>query len=376
MNETKEEKKEEPMTYGGAGIPYNEFDAFKVFAQKEAEETAKNISDIAGVYDLIESRGESVHLIELPDCIMAHLIESLGTKIEVARAMEELTGISDYYANVAMDTMAMIINDLVTLGPRALSANMFLAPGNSNWFKNEARYTNLIKGWRDACDDAECTWGGGETPVLPDIVNPDTAVLAGSAIGIVMPKSRYIKPNVKNLDAIILIECESVNANGITLTRRIAKKLPKGYLTKLEDGRTYGDWILIPTPIFARLVKQCLDNNINIHYIVNITGHGWRKLARFPEPFVYVIEKLPEPKLIFKFIQEHGPVDIKEMYETFDMGAVCAIFVPEDQADRVISAAEKTGFKAIKVGYVEKRGDEKKVLILPEGLELNPAEIR
>lgn len=377
MEEKSSKQDEKNLTYAGSGIPYSAFDPFKQKALEEAAKTAGNIKDIE-LEEIAESRGESVHLIELPeeDCIIAHVNESLGTKILVADAMYKLTGRSDYYHKVGQCGFAMIINDLVTLGARAISANMFLGAGNASWFEDKARYTNLLKGWKHGCDLAGCVWGGGETPVLPDIINPETIVLAGSAVGIIKPKSRLIRPNVQDGDAIIFLESSGPHSNGYSLARKIGKKLPEGYLSELKDGSTYGDALLVATLIYAKVIEECLYNKIDIHYTVNITGHGWRKLARFPEPFVYVIEKIPSPHPVFDFIQIHGPVDEEEMYKTFNMDAGYAIFVPKKQANKVIRVAEGKNIKAIEAGYVEKRGNEKKVIILPKGLELNPAEIR
>ena len=43
-------------------------------------------------------------------------------------------------------------------------------------------------------------WGGGETPALKGMVDPETIILAGSAIGRVSPKSNRITGAVKHGD--------------------------------------------------------------------------------------------------------------------------------------------------------------------------------
>ena len=57
-----------------------------------------------------------------------------------------------------------------------------------------------------------------------------------------------------------------------------------------------------------------------IHYAVNITGHGWRKLMRLEEPFVYEITEPRAIPALFKFLMEAGPIDLREAYATFNMG--------------------------------------------------------
>jgi phosphoribosylformylglycinamidine cyclo-ligase len=183
----------ENMTYADTGVNYYAMDPFKRAAQLAARKTAGNIKRLNGgeFREFEPSRGESAYLIEAADSYFAHVEEGLGTKNLVADAMYALTGKS-YYDHIAQDTVAMIVNDLVTLGGLPLSVAMHLAVGTSDWFKDEVRVHDLISGWTKACDLARCVWGGGETPTLKGIINPETVVLSGSAIGIVKPKDKLI----------------------------------------------------------------------------------------------------------------------------------------------------------------------------------------
>ena len=167
-------------------------------------------------------------------------------------------------------------------------------------------------------------------------------------------------------DSIVLIESSGIHANGLTLARSIAEKLPDGYLTTLPDGRTYGEALLDPTHIYVGLVEDCLEADVNIHYAVNVTGHGWRKLMRAPQPLTYVIEELPTQLPIFDFIQQHGPVDDEEAYGNLNMGAGFALYVEEADVDKVITAAQNLGLKALAAGYID--DGDKKVVIQPTGL--------
>ena len=295
----------------------------------------------------------------------------------VADRMYRLTGKS-YYDQIAQDTVAMIVNDMITLGALPLSVAMHLAVGESSWFDDQKRRRDLIEGWKKACDLARCAWDGGETPTLKDIVAPGTVVLSGSAIGIVKPKSHLINPDcIQHNDEIILINSSGIHANGLTLARKIADKLPDGYLTKLPGGRTYGETLLAPTDIYVPLIEDCLKHGVNIHYAVNITGHGWCKLMRAKQPFAYIIEHLPEQLPIFDFIQKHGPVNDSEAYGNFNMGAGFALYVPKTEVRKVWEVLEDYKhpayrFGACYAGHIE-RSDEKKVVIKPKGLEYSGA---
>jgi len=358
------------MTYADVGVDYDAMDPFKRSAQLAARETASNIKRL-GFSEVELSRGESAYLIETTDGYLAHVEEGLGTKNLVADAMYRLTG-KPYYDQIAQDAVAMIVNDMITLGALPVSVAMHLAVGVSTWFEDEQRSRDLIQGWRKACMLARCAWGGGETPTLKGVVMPEAVVLSGSAIGMVKPKARLITANIQHGDAIILIESSGIHANGLTLARKIADKLPDGYLTKLEDGRTYGDTLLDPTHIYVALVEDCLNNGVNIHYAVNITGHGWRKLMRATEPFAYIIDTLPKRQAIFDFLQVHGPIEDEEAYGNFNMGAGFALYVPEADVNKVWSILNfykpPHNLTAVYAGYVE-RSNEKKVIIKPKGLE-------
>ncbi|MFA5050738.1 MAG: AIR synthase-related protein [Patescibacteria group bacterium] len=355
------------MTYAGTGVDYNAMDPFKRQAQLSARKTAGNIKRL-GFLEVEMSRGESVYLVETPNSFLAQVEEGLGTKNLVADEMYRLTGKS-YYDQIAQCTMAMIVNDMITLGALPYSAAMHLAVGTSNWFNDKKRCYDLIEGWKKACNLARCAWGGGETPTLKGIIIPSTVLLSGSASGIIKPKKRLINNvNIQNGDAIIFVESSGIHANGLTMAREIADKLPDGYMTNLIDGRTYGETLLDPTHIYVSLVEDCLNRGVNIHYAVNITGHGWRKLMRAPKPFAYIVEYLPKQLPIFDFLQKHGPVDDKEAYGNFNMGAGFALYVPETDITKIQEVAKNLGFNVLYAGHIE-RNKMKKVVIKPKGLE-------
>ncbi len=356
------------MTYTGTGVNYGAMDPFKRMAQLTARETAGNITRLNNgeFQEFEQSRGESAYLIEAAESYFAHVEEGLGTKNLVADAMYALTGKS-YYDQIAQCTVAMIVNDLITLGALPLSVAMHLAVGTSDWFNDKKRARDLVNGWKSACDLARCTWGGGETPTLKGVVIPEAVVLSGSAIGIVKPKERLVIGKIQHGDVIIIIESSGIHANGLTMARKIADKLPEGYLAKLSDGQTYGETLLDPTHIYVGLVEDCLNRGVDIHYAVNVTGHGWRKFMRTTQPFTYVIEQLPKQLPIFDFLQKHGPVDDTEAYGNFNMGAGFVLYVAKVDVEKVLDVARSLNLGTLVAGHIEK-GD-KKVVIEPKGLE-------
>lgn len=354
------------LTYQASGVDYGPLDAFKRACQRAAAGTAgalrsHGLGEPAGV------RGESAYLIETPEEYLAHVEEGLGTKNLVADAMLQLTGKS-FYANIGIDTVATIVNDLVTTGALPISVAMHAAVGDSAWFANASRAEDLAAGFAEGCRRAGAVWGGGETPALSGIVDPQTIVLAGSAIGRIRPKSNRIAGDLADGDAIVLLASTGVHTNGLTLCRALAGRLPESYRTKIDDGRSFGEALLDASAIYVPFVAECQRRGVRLKYLSHITGHGWRKLMRLEEPFVYRIALAPPVPAVFRFIQREGPVELTEAYATFNMGAGLAAYVDEKDAAACVAAAEAAGNRAWSAGKVAKEGKRKAVEIAPLGI--------
>lgn len=353
------------ITYSQTGVNYQAMDPIKVLAQMRAKETAGNFNRF-GMQEIGASRGESAYVWEEKDSYRAFVIEGLGTKNLVADEVRKFTD-KTYYDAIGQDSVAIIVNDVIVVGADPQVVNAYFAVGDSDWFLDEERSKDLIEGWAKACQDIKAVWGGGETPTLKDMINPDTIELAGSSVGIINPKNRLtLGDKLKAGDAIILIESSGIHANGVTLARTIATQLPDGYKTPLSDGKSFGESLLIPAHLYPNLTRACFEENIDIHYMVNISGHGWRKLMRAKKDFSYVINQIPEPQPLFKFMQEKSGNDDAEMYGTFNMGAGFAMFVDAKDAEKVIEVAGKNNLKAWNAGVVEE--GEKQVVIKPKNI--------
>lgn len=347
------------MNYKSSGVDYDWVDPFKRLAQTWGRRTS-------GKREVCASRGESAFMWKEKDCYRAMVIEGLGTKNLVADAMRRVTG-KTYYDAIAQDTVAMIVNDLVTVGAKPEVVNAYFGVGESRWFADKKRAHDLVSGWTKACMLAGAIWGGGETPIIKGIIAPGVIDLAGSALGIIKPKSRLLLGEaIADGDAIIMVESSGIHANGLTLARAVANKLPKGYATKLSDGLMYGEALLQPTLIYTRLIEALFCGDIDIHYAINITGHGWRKLMRAKRDITYMIDYVPKPPLLFDFLAKQANLTDREMYATFNMGAGLAIYVPQRDVSRVIAITKRQGLCAWPVGQVM-RG-KRQVIISPKDI--------
>lgn len=345
--------KKSKLTYKESGVDYFKIDSLKILAQKAAKTTSENLKSTEFA-ELKESRGESAFVVDVGSFYLASVIECLGTKALVADSTHKITG-KTYYDNIAQDTVAMAVNDILTVGARPISIHAYWATGDSNWFKDKSRMRDLIRGWKKACDFSGVAWGGGETPILKGVVYPHAINLAASCVGIIKPKKRLtLGQKLKSGDMIIAFASSGIHANGLTLARTIADKLPKGYKTRIGDGQMYGEALLTPTLLYARVMQSLFDNQINIHYIANITGHGFRKIMRHPKAFTYRIFTLPPVPAVLEFIVDNGPVATSEAYGSLNMGAGFAIFVPKKDVRKTLTISKKAGIKAYVIGQVEK----------------------
>ncbi len=343
---------DQKLTYKSSGVNYDVMDKLKRMAQTAASATDYNISDTSFSLNK-SSRGESAIVIEQQNgTSLAFVQEGLGTKNLVADAMFSITN-KTYYDAIAQDTVAMIVNDLLTVGARPMGILAYWAAGSEEWFTNEQRMEDLVSGWQKACSDSGAVWAGGETPTLTGIINPGTIDLGGSAFGSIEKGQLTLGDNLQAGDVIIVFESSGIHANGLSLARKIAESLPEKYATKLPSGRMYGEALLDPTIIYAKLVQALFKNNIAIHYMANITGHGWRKLMRHAKEYTYRIKSLPPVPEVLSFIQQQAQMSNDEAYGNLNMGAGFAIFVSQTEAQRVLDIASSNNIKAYNAGVVE-----------------------
>ena len=358
----------QPLSYEQAGVNYDLIDPLKVAAQRAAAATAGNLAP-HGFSEVEASRGESAYVVDVGPFYLASIVECLGSKALVADEMHRLTGRS-YYAGIAQDTIAMAVNDLITVGATPLVVQAYWAAGGSEWFADAQRAQALVTGWKQACDACGVAWGGGETPALAGIVAEGRIDLAASCTGLVNPKQRLsLGERLAPGDAIVLLAASGIHANGLSLARKLVERLPQGYLTPIGDAADapgYGEALLAPTPLYAPVTEALYRGGIQPHYCANITGHGWRKLLRHPAELTYRIERIPEVPAVLRFIEQHAGLDKNAAYSTLNMGAGFALFVAADEAERCVEVARSQGVGALIAGQVE--AGPKQLLIEPLGI--------
>lgn len=354
-------------TYAGAGVNYEEIDPAKLHAQRMAR-TLPPPPGWLKVLPLEVFRGESASVMKLSSGDhIAHVEEGLGTAVCMADFLYKETGDPSGYSVVGVHTVAMIVNDMITVGVPPVSLQMHLAAEDGKWLADMRRIGSLFEGWTHACWQAGAAWTGGETPVLKDIVVPGTGVVAGSAVGYLPAPFLPVSENIAVGDMIVGIASSGVHANGISLIRRTIAP------TLSDNGLDFFRQALVPTPIYVQAVTNLIQEGIIPSYLINVTGHGLRKTMRAKGEFTYDLTNLPPIPLIFHKIQELGGVAPTEMWGNYNMGVGFMVIVRPKDTDRTLTCIAAAGHKAQIIGVVEK--GPKQVLIRQHGVEFKAQDL-
>ncbi len=359
-------------SYKDAGVDYDALDAGKRMAMARALATSGLLAARGGLaHDA--SRGEPAFVFELDGRTLAFVVEGLGTKSILARLVHESLGVNSF-AEVAYDTVAAILNDLACVGALPLVVNAYFATGASEWYLQADRAEALLEGWQRACVDAGCAWGGGESPSLSGLVSSEDIELAGAAVGAVPPgRAAILGDELRAGDEIVLVASSGLHANGASLARLLADRLPDGYATALPSGRPLGEALLDPSLMYVPLVQALLESESPISYLSHITGHGLLKLMRPPRAFSYRISELPPVPEALAFLADRAGLDAHAAYSTFNMGSGYAVYCAAGSGSQVLEIARSLGFQALLAGSVE--AGPRRVIVEPIGVLYDGAEL-
>ncbi len=363
---------QEGASYRDAGVDYEALDAGKRGAIAAALSTSQLLAARGG-RALDSSRGEPAFVFELDGRAFAFVVEGLGTKSMIARHVLEEQGVNRF-GDVAYDTVAAICNDLCCVGALPLVVNAYFATGASEWYREGERGAALIEGWRRACVDAGCTWGGGESPSLPGLLDEREIELAGAAVGAVPSgRSAILGDDLEPGDEIVLVASSGLHANGASLARLLAGRLDGGYATELGDGTSLGEALLEPSVMYVGLVAALLGQELPLRYISHITGHGLLKLMRPPRALTYRIERLPEVPEVLSFLVDRAELDAHAAYSTFNMGSGYALYCAPGAGEAIVLLAERLGLSALVAGRVEE--GPRQVVLEPVGVRFAGEEL-
>jgi phosphoribosylformylglycinamidine cyclo-ligase len=353
-------------TYSSTGVDYEALDEGKRRALSASLATSALLAARPGGRAIDASRGEPAFVFEFAGQTLALVLEGLGTKAMIARKVLETLG-ENHFDAVAYDTVAAIVNDLCCVGAAPLVVNAYFSTGRSEWYANAERYAALVDGWEQACRDAGATWGGGESPSLPGLVDDGEIELAGCAVG-ALPDgvAPVLGQDLAPGDEIVIVASSGLHANGASLARLIAAELPDGYATRLPGGAAFGPALLAPTVLYSPLVEALLGEGVPVRYLSHITGHGLLKLMRPNRELSYRITELPPVPEVLAFLAQQAKLDARAAYSTFNMGCGFAVYCAAGAGPDVVAVAQRLGLAALVAGTVE--AGPRRVIIEPVGV--------
>ncbi len=255
---------------------------------------------------------------------------------------------------VGIDLVAMCVNDLVVTGAEPLFFLDYLASGKLELNRSLA----IIKGIIEGCRQSGCALIGGETAEMPSFYEKGEYDLAGFAVGVVEKKDLIDGKKIKPGDLVIGLASTGLHSNGYSLARKIVFEEARLKINqKIPDlGDILGNVLMIPTRIYVKTILKLLKR-FSLKGMAHITGGGiTENLPRaLPASCKAVIYKNNwEAPPIFSLLKRLGKVKEGEMFRDFNMGIGFILIVPENEGDRVISAANRLGEKASIIGQIEK----------------------
>jgi len=336
--------------------------------------------------------------------------DGAGTKSILAYLYWKETGDISIWKGIAIDAIAMNLDDLLCVG---IHDNLLFSSTIDRNKKNipgevlEA----IINGSQEFFDELR-TYGvgiaylGGETADVGDVVR---TIAVNGTMAARWPKDKLVT-NDKIMAGDVIVGFASfgqatyekaynsgIGSNGLTSARHdvlhktYGARFHESYDTSVDDKVVYigphlmtdlvdlpdteggkievGKLLLSPTRTYAPLLKQLLTTSFDkIHGLIHCSGGGQTKCMKYlPGNFRVIKDQLFPPPLIFQLIQQSSGSDNREMYQVFNMGHRLEIFTDAASADEMIRAGAQFGIDAKIIGRVE--AADKKSLIIKTGTE-------
>lgn len=364
--------------YAQAGVDYTKLEPFKhaMIAAGKKTVAFPNKRDVYINADVLHSHGGVFEYRGTEKHMWCNTQEGLGNKNWIAEWMYQNDGTGrTHYEKIAVDAALMAVNDVIAQGAMPVVYTDEVAAGDSEWFADEKRAGDLAAGFLKVCEEAGMALPAGESPALKYLIKAEPPVksapsLSGCVTAIIAPTSRLITgTKLTPGDSIIGVTSSGIHANGISLVIKKALALQDQFLTKLENGNTLGEEVLIPTRSYVSLVEALLESGVDIHALLPGTGSGVGKLAFDSRPATYRVHSWGAVPPLMSFMRSIG-ISLEDCLKTFNWGMGYYVFVPATEVARTIELGEKAGYELMEVGRVEE--GERQVIFEPENIVLPP----
>jgi len=232
------------------------------------------------------------------------------------------------------DCLFVNVNDVVCDGFKPVAAVDYVAvsPGL------EDAVPPVFEGLRKAAQRASVTVLGGETAIMPDVVNGIDVVCTILAKRAAEPK----RPAPG--DYLVALESTGPHANGFSLLRRIFK------LGEKLCGSTAEDILLAPVADYGAVVEMLREGVVKAS--AHITGGAFAKLKRALGELGAELELGKLPCWAEEVVKRGVPRE--EAYRVFNMGV--GMVLVTDAPHDALRRAEDLGLRARVVGRVKGEG--------------------
>ena len=261
--------------------------------------------------------------------VLVASVDGVGTKLKIAFAM-------DKHDTVGVDLVNHCVDDIAVLGARPLFFLDYIGCE-----RLELRlFQQLIRGLSRGCRAAGCALLGGETAQLPGMYRKGEYDLAGCIVGVVDRTKIIDGSKIKPGDVVLGLASNGLHTNGYSLARKILfEKMRLKPSSPLPGSTmTVGKELLRVHQNYQPLVAKVPVGVIK--GLAHITGGGLiDNLPRIlPSNCDAVIEtKSWRVPSIFQILQQNGNIDLREMYQVFNMGIGMTAVVAEQNTERAMS---------------------------------------
>lgn len=290
---------------------------------KKADEIIKNISSKFNMDNLKNFAGIYCNNELFKGYNLISCTDGIGSKII------PLIEKNDPYT-IASDLCAMNLNDLATLGAKALFFLDYIAVNKIEGDIVQKTIENL----KIILSRYNCALLGGEISELPDLIKEKYFDIAGFLVGYYKKEDFLDKNNTKKGDVIIALPSNGVHSNGFSLIRKLYqdKKISKELFNST----------LKPTEIYYNTAQKITENKL-AKSMANITGGGiFNNLKRAIKNDLELnldlksVEKQEIFEAVLKF------VDKDECYRVFNMGVGFCIIADKNNVEKIQKIVQKS----------------------------------
>jgi len=261
-------------------------------------------------------------------------VDGVGTKALVASKLGR-------YRVIGWDAVVVNVNDVACEGAKPVALVNYIAMGAPD----VNAFTEVVNGVKDAAVANGTALLGGETAILPDLIN---GIDVSCTVLAVKDINTENKANVG--DAVIGLESNGIHANGFSLVRKVIESTV-GY-DAVVGGVKIADEVVKPVANYGPLIYEAHREGV-ISAAAHITGGAFKKVRRILRSGSRAVLNMPKPHKIFEVIMELGNVDVKEMYRVFNMGVGAVVTLREECLSDFKYLARRYGVNVVDLGLIE-----------------------